>query len=414
MKRIWLWGAVLGASALLNGCTSDTDNDGSTPPPAHQEGYADPDGVILLNQGARMSENGSISYLAPDGTIEKDVYRTVNGSAFGNEAMDLDMCNGKIYIMSNNLYRPNNEAGDGCLVVADAETFRREKVFTADDLTFPRPEGSLEEQEMLPLSTPLENIAVMDEHNIFFSDSQGLFRLDGTTGELNIVKGSYAFGNQGATIETVIDTRGMAVIGDKLYCCGGGFWITPCLLEFSKGSNEVSRTLDLSHASDFSSGICQTGEHEILVATCGRSGDKKSVLFFIDTRTMTITREKQVNADISAEFMNTPGIALCGDYIYYAAGTLTVSRMSLKTWQTEEYIHVKEDAPNANYLTCNVIADAKKNLLYVSVSNELGESIVSDGNVLVYDCSGDEPRLVNNLVNPGSYPVNIYPMSRFY
>ena len=127
MKRIWLWGAVLGASALLNGCTSDTDNDGGTPPPAHQEGYADPDGVILLNQGARMSENGSISYLAPDGSIEKDVYRTVNGSAFGNEAMDLDMCNGKIYIMSNNLYRPNNEAGDGCLVVADAETFRRER-----------------------------------------------------------------------------------------------------------------------------------------------------------------------------------------------------------------------------------------------------------------------------------------------
>lgn len=71
MKRIWLWGAVLGASALLNGCTSDTDNDGGTPPPAHQEGYADPDGVILLNQGARMSENGSISYLAPDGTIER-------------------------------------------------------------------------------------------------------------------------------------------------------------------------------------------------------------------------------------------------------------------------------------------------------------------------------------------------------
>ena len=150
------------------------------------------------------------------------------------------------------------------------------------------------------------------------------------------------------------------------------------------------------------------------MATCGRSGDKKSLLFFIDTRTMTITREKQVNADIAAEFMNTPGIALCGDYSYYAAGTLTVSRMSLKTWQTEEYIHVTEDAPNANYLTCNVIADAKKNLLYVSVSNELGESIVSDGNVLVYDCSSDEPRLVNNLVNPGSYPVNIYPVSRFY
>ena len=73
MKQIWLWGAALIASALLYGCSSDTDNDDGTPPPAHQEGYADPDGVILLNQGARTSENSTISYLAPDGTIEKDV-----------------------------------------------------------------------------------------------------------------------------------------------------------------------------------------------------------------------------------------------------------------------------------------------------------------------------------------------------
>lgn len=88
--------------------------------------------------------------------------------------------------------------------------------------------------------------------------------------------------------------------------------------------------------------------------------------------------------------------------------------MSLKTWKVEEYIQVKNDVPNAQYVTCNVVADPKKNLLYVSVSDDLGDAIIANGNVLVYDCSGEEPALVMNIENKASYPVNIYPMSRFY
>ena len=35
-------------------------------------GYARPDGVLILNQGAPAVENSSITYLAPDGTIEEE------------------------------------------------------------------------------------------------------------------------------------------------------------------------------------------------------------------------------------------------------------------------------------------------------------------------------------------------------
>ena len=425
MKNRWFTALFLmGAMVLAGGCSSDADDmddnggnqggSGDTPSTV-LGGYADPDGVLILNQGAPRLENGSVTWISPSGEIQENVYRTVNGSACGNTSQDLYLCNGKIYIMSNNNQVPDlgdSEPGDGSIVIVDAETFRREKVFRFDELMFHKPEGSLEEVDMLPLATPLENLAVIDEHNLFFADGQGMFRLDTETGVLTLVEGGCHFGNQGNTIETVVATRGMTVIGDHLYCAGGGFWSNTKLFEFTKDCDEVTRTLDLS--GEFISGICKTGDHEIVVATCGRSGSLKSYLTFVDTKTMSATLEKPISADISAELMNSSGITLAGDYLYFAAGTLTVSRISLKTWKIEEYIHVKDDATQAEYLTCNVVADSKKNLLYVSVSNDLNEAQTSDGNILVYDCSGDKPQLVTNLVNRGSYPVNIYPMSKFY
>lgn len=413
-----LWGfAAVGCTTAKDDTGSDGSNGGQdgTNPPVVLGGYASPDGVLILNQGAPRLENGSLTWISPEGTVEQNVYRTVNGSAVGNTSQDLYMRNGKIYIMSNNTEVPdlgNSEPGDGTIVVVDAQTLRREKVFRFDELMFHKPEGSLETVDMLPLNTPLENLAVIDEHNLFLAEGQGMFRLDTETGELHLVEGGYHFGNQGQTIETVVATRGMTVIGDRLYCAGGGFWTNTQLFEFTKDRNEVTRTLDLS--GEFISGICRTGDHEIVVATCGRSGSMKSYLTFVDTDAMSITLEKPISADISAELMNSSGVTLAGDYLYFAAGTLTVSRISLKTWQIEEYIHVKDDAPEARYLTCNVVADPAKMLLYVSVSDDLNEARTANGWILVYDCSGDKPRLVQNLENKASYPVNIYPMSKFY
>ena len=421
MKNRWLTIlGVMSAVAVAAGCATDDGDggdkggNGSTGGTSNvQVGYADPDGVLILNQGAPRLENGTVTWIAPDGTVEEDVYGKVNGSAVGNTAQDLWLSGDKIYILSDNTVTPESgEPGDGTLVIVDAETFRKVKSFQFDDLLFPRPEGSKDENEMLPLMTPLENILVFDEHNIYLSDPKALFRLDAATGEMTIVEGSYAFGNQGNTIESIVSTRGLVVIGDRFYCGGGGFWSETKLFEFTKDRDEVTRSLPLS--GEFISGICRTGDHEIVVGTCGRTGEKKSYLTFVDTETMTQTRKKSINADISADLMNSSGITLAGDYLYFAAGGLTVSRVSLTTWQVEEYIHVQDDVPEARYLTCNVVADPERMLLYVSVSDDLNEARTANGNLLVYDCSGSKPRLVQNIVNKASYPVNIYPMSRFY
>ena len=240
------WIAALfttGVLLMTCGCTKETGPGGSGPggdgSGASLGGYASPDGVLILNQGAPRLENGSVTWIAPDGTVEQNVYRRINGSACGNTAQDLYLQGDKIYILSNNNAVPdlgNSEPGDGSIVIVDAETFRREKVFRFEDLLFHKPEGSLETVDMLPLATPLENLAVIDEHNLFLADGQGMFRLDTETGVLTLVEGGYHFGNQGNTIETVVATRGMTVIGDHLYCAGGGFWTNTQLFEFTKNA----------------------------------------------------------------------------------------------------------------------------------------------------------------------------------
>lgn len=181
---------------IFSGCSDNPEDPGTQPPstnpepPAYLGGYADPDGVLILNQGAAI-ENSSLTYITPEGNIEQNVYQKVNGSAFGHGGQDLYMHNGKLYILSTNKDVYQKHEGDGTLVIADAVTLKREKAFKFDELKYPRPEGSLDENEFLPLVTPLRNIVVIDEKNIFFSDQKALFRFDSTTGELNIVEDSY-------------------------------------------------------------------------------------------------------------------------------------------------------------------------------------------------------------------------------
>lgn len=403
-----------GTSGDVAGNDSQSNSEsGNSTDTGYLGGYAHPDGVFILNQGAPMSENSSLTYIAPDGTVEEDVYRKVNGTSFGNYAQDMWMYNGKLYILSSGVYNPGGKEWDGVLVVADAVTLKLEKAYKMNELMFKRPQGSNEESELLPLNTPLENIAVLDEKNIFVQDGQGVFRFDSTTGEMNIVEGAYNFGNHGNTIENVALMRGVLRVGDCLYMGGGGFWQSTRFFELAKGKNEVNRVLPDLHG-EFISGLCRTGEREVVYATCGRGGEKNSYLIFVDLDGWKTT-EKKISEDISAEFFNTSGITKCGDYIYYAAGGTTVRRMSLLTWKAENYINVLDDAPEGKYLNCNVMADPSKQYLYVAVSNDFSESDISEYNyLLIYDCSGDKPLLVNKILNKTSYPIGIFPMRRFY
>lgn len=424
-KRSWIRLLLaICATGIMIGCASPKeewkpDEEGGGDRNPSRTAFADPDGVMILDQGLQQPRGVSdITYIAPDGEVKTKQYYAVNGSIFGTDAQDLFIAGGKLFILSNSAFdSTHKEAGNGAVVIADAASLRKQKAFVKE-LTFPRPEGSTSKEERLSLRTPLGNIAVIDDRNVFLSDVQGMFRLDATTGKLALIEGSYAFGNQGATIETMVASRGMTVVGDKLYCGGGGFWAgsRSLLFQFDKDKDKVARSLPIQ--GEFISGICRNGEHELIVATCGRKGETKSFLNFVDIREWKLIRSKRIKADISAEFMNSAGVARVGDYLYFAAGSLTVSRVSLTTGKAEEYIHLKNDAPEAERITCNVVGDDAKQRLYVSVVGDLFSPQANPDaamkNIIIYDCSGEEPRVVAKIENKASYPVNIYPVSKFY
>lgn len=137
-----------------------------------------PEGTFVLNEGNMTTENGSLIYITPDGFVIDDAYKAVNGTELGNVCQDMAICNGKIYIISQN--GDENALGtkfenDGMLVVLDAKTLKREKSFSKSELSV--------------LDWPT-HIAVLDESNVYIRDNKGVYRFDINTKELNFIEGS--------------------------------------------------------------------------------------------------------------------------------------------------------------------------------------------------------------------------------
>ena len=89
MKKIYV---LFLTCALLVACNDENvenSGSGSSVPENSLSGYADPNGILILNQGTYTLENAFLSYLAPDGTIEADAYRNANGTELGNDGVAL-------------------------------------------------------------------------------------------------------------------------------------------------------------------------------------------------------------------------------------------------------------------------------------------------------------------------------------
>lgn len=140
--------------------------------------FDDPAGTFILNEGNMTTENGSLTYISPEGYVLDDAYRTVNGSELGNVAQDMAFCDGKIYVISQNGNKNANGTefeNDGMLVVMDARTLKRTAAFTNDDLA--------------GLDWP-SHIAVLDEQHIYIRDNAGIHRFDATTKTLTAIEGT--------------------------------------------------------------------------------------------------------------------------------------------------------------------------------------------------------------------------------
>lgn len=196
-----------------------TGNDGK-PLSQHVELYClntfdDPAGVFVLNEGNMTTENGSLTWISPEGYVLDDACKTVNGSELGNVAQDMAIYDGQIYIISQNGNKnPNGTTfeNDGMLVIADAHTLKRTAAFTNDDL-----QG---------LDWPT-HIAVLDDQHLYIRDNAGIYRFDPTTKMLTFITGS-----DGAPKSRFV------TMGGKAYTFKSGY--SSKLLEISTESDAVT------------------------------------------------------------------------------------------------------------------------------------------------------------------------------
>lgn len=178
--------------------------------------FDDPKGVFVLNEGNMTTENGSLTWISPEGYVVDDAYKAVNGTELGNVAQDMDFCGGRIYIISQNGdTNPNGTTfeNDGMLVVVDARTLKRTASFT---------------KEQLPGLDWPTHVAVLDEQHIYIRDNACIHRFDATTGTLTTVESS-----DGAPKSRFVK------MNDKVYTYKSGAFCY--IYELSTASDDVTR-----------------------------------------------------------------------------------------------------------------------------------------------------------------------------
>lgn len=264
--------------------------------------FTDPKGTFVLNEGNMTTENGSLTYITPEGYVIDDAYKTVNGTELGNVAQDMTFYEDKIYVITQN--GDVNPVGtkfenDGMLIVMNAKTLKKEM--------------ALSKTELSTLDWPT-HIAVLDEEHVYLRDNKGVYRLNLHTKELKFVEGT----------EKAPKTQ-FVVMNGKVYTykpglIGGILEISP---ETDRAAN-IRFPFKLSYAINKVLGIKAAGDGDIWVMSTG-NGKKAIGKFNLASRTM-------VQRQISVEpFVGSSGVpfAVKGNDFYYIDGkTTSIYRMT--------------------------------------------------------------------------------------
>lgn len=260
--------------------------------------FDDPASVFVLNEGNMTTENGSLTWISPEGYVLDDAYKTVNGTELGNVAQDMAFYDGKIYIISQNGNQNANGTmfeNDGMLVVVDAHTLKRTAAFTNDDL-----QG---------LYRPT-HIAVLDAQHLYIRDETGIYRFDPTAKTLAFISGT-----DGAPKSRFV------TMGGKAYTFKSGY--SSKILEISTESDAVksisfpysipcmiNRVLGIQGADD--------GRMWVMTSTSTTVGSGQIAIgkFNLSDRTM-IQRRIGVEPGVGS---SGEAFAAFGNKLYYADG----------------------------------------------------------------------------------------------
>lgn len=350
--------------------------------------FTDPKGTFVLNEGNMTTENGSLTYITPEGYVLTNAYKFINGGELGNVAQDMAFCNGKIYIISQN--GDTNAVGtsfqnDGMLIIADAKTLKKIK--------------SYKKEELSVLDWP-SHIAVLDERNVFIRDNAGIYRLNTETDELTLINGT-----EGAPKSRFVTMNG------KVYTYKAG--LIGGIIEISADNDNANKInfpyrLDIDINEVLGIQAAEDGDMWVMSFGFGKTAIGK---FNLTDKTII---QRQINIKPS---VGSAGVAFAakGNVFYYADGT-SIYRMTFDAnpelsaesgLEAEEMLVDLSSLDSKAGLIYNGLGiNPTTNLVYINTIKSFAQFQENMIWAFDFDASKDEP--VAKYENSTSFPAGFF------
>lgn len=317
-------------------------------------------GTYILNEGNMTTEQGSLIFISPQGQLTDSAYWRVNGTFLGNSTQDLYISNNSLYIISQ------NGGADGKLVVANAETLKKEVGY---------------EDELSTLSWPT-HIAVIND-KAYIRDNKGVHLFDLKTKALCFIEGT-----NGA-----LKNR-MAVVDDKVFVPAG-----KNIYVIKDGA--VVKTIAMQGAI---SGIVKTNDKNLYVSCTTTPAQINKV----SATDYTIMQSNEIaDAKVGAGWGATPGISAKGDTIYFSNAATKIYRHLFSKNKTEYMTDVKEHIENVGMVYNNLAVHPKTGEVYFTTIKGYGWDFLIN-NITVFNFGGITPVLQSDYKNYTHFPAGTF------
>ncbi len=328
-------------------------------------------GTFVLNEGNMTTENGSLIFISPKGVVTDSAYFKANGTELGNVTQDLFISNNKIYIISQNGKKNPLGTGfenDGMLVVANAETLKKEAAYN---------------DELAMLSWPT-HVAVLNEQHVFLRDNNGIYRFNTATKTLTFIKGSKSAAK---LTMAVSNNKVFAAAGTKVY-----------VIEADKDT--LTNAIDMKGSV---SGVIRADDGNIWVSTTTAPAKISKVNY----RDYSLIKANEISTgSLSAGWGATPGITAKGDTLYFSGAGTKIYRHVFSTNATEFMVDAKTMVQNANIVYNNIAVHPLTGEVYLNTIKAYGWDFLVN-NISVFNFSNGT-KLSANYNDYTNFPAGIF------
>lgn len=318
------------------------------------------DGTFVLNEGNMGNETGTLVYINPKGELRDSVYYRVNGTLLGNVCQDLFIADGKIYILSQN---GAQNGGEGTLIVADAKTLEKKKVYNG---------------ELSELSNPTHLAVIGDD--IYIRDGNGVRILNTSTNELTSIDNSNG-----------VAKNRMVVIGDKIFAMNGK---NINVLQ----NKTIAKTIAVSGSL---SGLAKSYDGN-LWASC----TSPNQIMKINPSDYSIIETHDLDNGIGNGWGAAPAFSAKGDTLYFCNGSSNIYRHIFGEKKTETVVDIKESVPDAGVYYNSLGVNPVSGEVVMATLKGWGQNYkIND--IAIFDFS-KTPALQHDYKGKNSFPAGVY------